>query len=59
MTDFFPYEELTWPEVADLQRDIPLVLPLGSNYDLDLLAAQLGHPPRVGLLPPIPLPGAD
>ena len=54
MTDFFPYEELTWPEVADLQRDIPLVLPLGSNYDLDLLAAQLGHPPRVGLLPPIP-----
>jgi len=54
MTDFFPYEELTWPEVADLPRDIPLVLPLGSSYDLDLLAAQLGHPPRAELLPPIP-----
>jgi len=54
MTDFFPYEELTWPEVADLPRDIPLVLPIGSNYELDLLAAQLGNPPRAGLLPPIP-----
>ena len=54
MTGFFPYDELTWPEVADLPRDIPLVLSLGSDYPLDLLAAQLGNPPRVGLLPPFP-----
>ncbi len=54
MTTFFPYDELTWPEVADLPRDMPLVLPLGSGYDLNLLAGQLGHPPRVGLLPAIP-----
>lgn len=27
------YEELTWPEVAALPRDIPLVLPLGDGYD--------------------------
>jgi creatinine amidohydrolase len=54
MTDFFPYDELTWPEVADLPRDTPLVLPLGSGYDFYLLAAQLGRPPRIGLLPPIP-----
>ncbi len=54
MADFFPYEELTWPEVADLPRDTPLVLPLGSGYDFNLLAAQLGHAPRIGLLPPIP-----
>ena len=54
MTDFFPYDEMTWPEVADLPRDIPLVLPLGSGYPLDLLAAQLGNPPRAGLLPPFP-----
>jgi creatinine amidohydrolase len=45
---------LTWPEVADLPRDTPLVLPLGSGYDFNLLAAQLGNPPRIGLLPPIP-----
>ena len=24
MTDFFHYEDLTWPEVADLPRDVPL-----------------------------------
>jgi len=54
MTDFFPYDELTWPEVAELPRDTPLVLPLGSSYNLDLLAAQLGYPSCIGLLPPIP-----
>jgi creatinine amidohydrolase len=54
MTNFFAYDELTWPEVADLPRDLPLVIPLGSGYDLKLLASALGNPPRVGLLPPIP-----
>ena len=54
MSKFFPYEELTWPEVADLPRDTPLVLPLGSGYDLSLLATQLGNPSRIGILPPIP-----
>ena len=62
MTDFFPYDELTWPEAADLPRDTPLVLPLGADYDAlttlkaipNLLDAQLGNPPRTGLLPPIP-----
>ena len=50
----FNFDDLTWPEVADLPRDTPLVIPLGSGYDLDLLAGQLGHPPLIGLLPPIP-----
>ncbi|MBI5296710.1 MAG: creatininase family protein [Chloroflexi bacterium] len=54
MTSFFAYDELTWPEVADLPRDLSLVIPLGSGYDLELLASALGNPPRVGLLPPIP-----
>ena len=54
MTGFFPYDELTWPEVANLPRDTSLVLPLGSGYDFSLLADQLGNPPRIGLLPPIP-----
>lgn len=54
MTEFFPYDELTWPDVAALNRSTPLVIPLGSGYDLSLLAESLGNPPRVGLLPPIP-----
>ena len=33
MTHFFPYDELTWPEVAALRRDTPLVIPLGEGYD--------------------------
>lgn len=54
MTQFFPYDELTWPEVAELPRHTPLILPLGSGYDLERLADQLAHPPRIGLLPPLP-----
>ncbi len=54
MTIFFPYAELTWDAIAELPRDTPLVLPLGSGYNLDLLADQLGHPPRIGLLPAFP-----
>jgi creatinine amidohydrolase len=53
---FFNFDELTWDVVADLPRDTPLVLPLGSGYNLSLLADQLGNPtPRsVGLLPAFP-----
>ena len=54
MTEFFAYDALTWPEVADLPRDTPLILPLGEGYPLDALAHGLDDPPRVGLLPPIP-----
>lgn len=54
MTTFFAYETLTWPQVAELPRDTPLIIPLGDGYDHDRLAEALGRPPRVGLLPPIP-----
>jgi creatinine amidohydrolase len=54
MTQFFPYEELTWPEVQALPRDTPLVLPLGSGYSYELLAEALGNPERLGLLPAFP-----
>jgi creatinine amidohydrolase len=54
MTDPFNYETLTWPEVAELPRDIPLVIPFGSGYDIGLLGETLGSPPRLGLLPAIP-----
>jgi creatinine amidohydrolase len=53
-TIFFNYDELTWPEAADLPHATPLVLPLGSNYDLELLADQLSNPPQIGLLPVFP-----
>ena len=55
MTEIFHYDNLTWPEVADLPRDVPLVLPLGSSFDSEQVAAQLSHPQRLGtMVPSIP-----
>ena len=54
MTEFFDYEQLTWPDVAGLSRDTPLVIPLGVGYPLDKLAGALGKPHQIGLLPPLP-----
>jgi creatinine amidohydrolase len=54
MTTFFHFDDMTWDAVAELPRDTPLILPLGSGYDHDLLAGQLSHPPQIGLLPPFP-----
>ncbi|MBP6017392.1 MAG: creatininase family protein [Candidatus Promineofilum sp.] len=54
MTTFFPFDELTWPEVAALRRDTPLIIPLGDGYDMAKLAEALGDPPSVGLLPAVP-----
>ena len=52
--EFFNYDDMTWDAVAELPRDTPLVLPLGSGYNLDLLADQLSNPPRIGILPAFP-----
>lgn len=52
--DYFNYDELTWDVVAALPRDTPLILPLGSGYDLNLLADQLSNPSQIGLLPAFP-----
>jgi creatinine amidohydrolase len=54
MSDIFAFDELTWPEVAALPRDTPLVIPLGEGYDLRQLAEALGGPERIGLLPAVP-----
>jgi creatinine amidohydrolase len=54
MTHFFPFDELTWPEVAALRRETPLVIPIGDGYDMAKLAEALGDQPSVGLLPAIP-----
>ena len=54
MTRFFSFDELTFPEVAALPRDLPLILPLGTGYDLPSLAEILSNPPMAALLPPLP-----
>src|SRR3990172_4291442 len=54
LAKYFNYDELTWPEAADLPRDTPLVLPLGTGHDTKLIAEQLSNPPQIGLLPPFP-----
>ncbi|HLO13789.1 MAG TPA: creatininase family protein [Anaerolineales bacterium] len=54
MTVFFNYDEMTWDAVDELPRDTPLVLPLGSGYDLNLLIEQLSNPSSIGLLPAFP-----
>lgn len=53
-TKFFNYDELTWDAVAQLPRDTPLVLPLGTGYDMDMLTDQLSQPAQIGLLPAFP-----
>jgi creatinine amidohydrolase len=52
--EFFNYDEMTWDAVAALPRDTPLVLPLGTDYDMNLLANQLGYPQQIGILPAFP-----
>ncbi len=54
MTAIIPYADLTWPEIAELPRSTPLVIPLGEGYPLGELASALDNPPQIGLLPPIP-----
>lgn len=53
MTTVTHYEDLTFPEVADLPRDLPLVLPLGDGYDMDAIASAVGVN-RFCLLPGLP-----
>ncbi len=53
-TEFFQYSDRTWPEVAALARDTPIVLPLGAGFDLAQLAQSLSQPPRIELLPAFP-----
>lgn len=54
MTSFLAIADLTWPEAAQLPRDLPLVIPLGEGYNKGRLAEALGSPPQIGLLPAIP-----
>lgn len=53
MIDAIRYEELTWPEVAALERDLPLVLPLGEGYNAVAIAEAL-ESEQICLLPALP-----
>lgn len=53
MPEIIRFEELTWPEVAALPRDLPLVLPLGEGYAPAAIAAALGAE-TFALLPALP-----
>jgi creatinine amidohydrolase len=54
MTHYIEYARLTFPEIQALERDTPIILPLGSGYAQDTLASALGRPGVALLLPPIP-----
>jgi creatinine amidohydrolase len=54
MKNMILYDELTWPEISALPRDIPLVIPLGTGYDLEQLYSALGNPENITFLPPFP-----
>lgn len=54
MTIFFNFAGLTWPEVAALSRDTPLLIPLGDGFPLEIAAEALSHPKKIGRLPALP-----
>jgi creatinine amidohydrolase len=62
MPDLFRFDEITWPEVAALPRQTPLILPLGGGPDpstllragLDTLPSLLKSTQPVGILPGLP-----
>ncbi|TFG90987.1 MAG: hypothetical protein E4G71_04475, partial [Candidatus Atribacteria bacterium] len=54
MKNIIQYDELTWPDLFSFPRNIPLIIPLGDGYDLDLLSSALGNPEDTVFLPPLP-----
>ena len=57
MTEFFNYANLTWPEIADLPRHTPLVIPLGEGFTPDYLTDVMAGFHRCSPLPFFQLPG--
>lgn len=60
-THLFRFDEITWPEVAALPRETPLLLPLGGGFELDRLPALIRSSAEIGLLPALPFgwPGSS
>jgi len=52
------FDELSWPEVAALPRDLPLVLPLGNQFDQTAIGGEL-EGREWALLPALPYGWAD
>jgi creatinine amidohydrolase len=50
----FCFDELTWPEIAALPRETPLILPIGNYLDLEAVPALLQTVQPIGILPAIP-----
>lgn len=53
MSNIIHYDELTWPEVVDLPREIPFVLPLGEGYSLENIQNAINDQ-KMCLLPALP-----
>jgi len=47
------YDDLTWPDIAALPRDLPLVLPLVAGFDPAQIATHI-RADSICLLPPLP-----
>ena len=54
MTEYILYDELTWPEVELLPRDVNILLPLGEIHPNGRLENIFSNPDRIILLPPFP-----
>jgi len=52
--NIFRFDELTWPEIAALPRDTPLVLPFGRLPEPETISSQIRTSAPIGLLPAIP-----
>lgn len=54
MTQIIHFEELTWPEIANLPRNCPIILPVGTGFDWQKLGEALSHPSQIAILPAFP-----
>jgi creatinine amidohydrolase len=54
VTKILSYENLTWPEVAALNRHIPLAIPVGKGFSPAHIAKFLDNPDELGILPTLP-----
>lgn len=54
MADIFLYENLTWPEVAVLDRATPLIIPIDIRPDGTFIDEKIKTSGRIGILPTIP-----
>ncbi|MGB9640255.1 MAG: creatininase family protein, partial [Anaerolineales bacterium] len=54
MTQLIHFEELTWPEIACLPRNCPIILPIGNGFDWEKISEALSYPSQIAILPAFP-----